>query len=170
MAMAIRKRCILMTQSVQVQVGQAVPDFTLPASGGQDVRLSDCRGKKVVIYFYPKDMTPGCTQESCDFRDYHGDFATHNAVVLGISPDDLKSHAKFIEKHSLPFTLLSDTEHKVADLFGVWQLKKMYGREYYGIVRSTFLIDEEGKLAKEWRNVKVKEHTTEVLEAVRTLG
>ncbi|MCY9527861.1 thioredoxin-dependent thiol peroxidase [Paenibacillus alvei] len=158
-----------MTQSTQVELGQVLPDFTLPASTGQDVKLSDYRGKKVVIYFYPKDMTPGCTQESCDFRDYHGDFEKHGVVVLGISPDPIKSHTKFIEKHSLPFTLLSDMEHEVADLFGVWQLKKMYGREYYGIVRSTFLIDEEGKLIKEWRSVKVKGHTNEVLEAVREL-
>ncbi|EPY14801.1 peroxiredoxin Q/BCP [Paenibacillus sp. cl6col] len=158
-----------MTQSTQVELGQVIPDFTLPASTGQDVKLSDYRGKKVVIYFYPKDMTPGCTQESCDFRDYHGDFEKHGVVVLGISPDPIKSHTKFIEKHSLPFTLLSDMEHEVADLFGVWQLKKMYGREYYGIVRSTFLIDEEGKLIKEWRSVKVKGHTNEVLEAVREL-
>ncbi|TQR43598.1 thioredoxin-dependent thiol peroxidase [Paenibacillus popilliae] len=158
-----------MTQSTQVELGQVIPDFTLPASTGQDVKLSDYRGKKVVIYFYPKDMTPGCTQESCDFRDYHGDFEKHGVVVLGISPDPIKSHTKFIEKHSLPFTLLSDPEHEVADLFGVWQLKKMYGREYYGIVRSTFLIDEEGKLIKEWRSVKVKGHTIEVLEAVREL-
>ena len=158
-----------MTQSTQVELGQVIPDFTLPASTGQDVKLSDYRGKKVVIYFYPKDMTPGCTQESCDFRDYHGDFEKHGVVVLGISPDPIKSHTKFIEKHSLPFMLLSDTEHEVADLFGVWQLKKMYGREYYGIVRSTFLIDEEGKLIKEWRSVKVKGHTNEVLEAVREL-
>ncbi|EPY06794.1 alkyl hydroperoxide reductase/ Thiol specific antioxidant/ Mal allergen [Paenibacillus alvei TS-15] len=158
-----------MTQSTQVELGQVIPDFTLPASTGQDVKLCDYRGKKVVIYFYPKDMTPGCTQESCDFRDYHGDFEKHGVVVLGISPDPIKSHTKFIEKHSLPFTLLSDTEHEVADLFGVWQLKKMYGREYYGIVRSTFLIDEEGKLIKEWRSVKVKGHTNEVLEAVREL-
>lgn len=159
-----------MTQSTQVELGQVIPDFTLLASTGQDVKLSDYRGKKVVIYFYPKDMTPGCTQESCDFRDYHGDFEKYGAVVLGISPDLIKSHTKFIEKHSLPFTLLSDTEHEVADLFGVWQLKKMYGREYYGIVRSTFLIDEEGKLIKEWRSVKVKGHTNEVLEAVRELA
>ncbi|WP_195576270.1 thioredoxin-dependent thiol peroxidase [Paenibacillus sp. 1001270B_150601_E10] len=154
-----------MTQ--QVEVGQAVPDFTLPGSNGEQVSLSQFRGQKVVIYFYPKDMTPGCTQEACDFRDYHGDFAKHNTVVLGISPDDLKRHGKFIVKHELPFTLLSDTEHEVADLFGVWQLKKMYGREFYGIVRSTFLIDEQGMLAHAWRSVKVKGHTDEVLAAVK---
>ncbi|NMM52965.1 thioredoxin-dependent thiol peroxidase [Paenibacillus aquistagni] len=156
-----------MAMTQQIEIGQAVPDFTLPGSNGKQVSLSQYRGQKVVIYFYPKDMTPGCTQEACDFRDYHGDFAKYNAVVLGISPDDLKRHGKFVEKHELPFTLLSDTEHEVAELFGVWQLKKMYGREYYGIVRSTFLIDENGLLAKEWRSVKVKGHTEEVLAAVK---
>lgn len=149
-----------------LQVGQAVPDFTLPGSNGEPVKLSDYRGKQVVIYFYPKDMTPGCTQESCDFRDTHSDFTAHHAVVLGISPDPLKSHARFIEKHGLPFTLLSDEEHQVAELFGVWQLKKNFGKEYMGIIRSTFLIDEEGKLKAEWRKVKVKGHTEEVLAAV----
>ena len=154
-----------MTESLHI--GQAVPNFTLPSSNGQDVSLSDYRGKKVVIYFYPKDMTPTCTQESCSFRDYHGDFEKHNAVVIGISPDPLKRHAKFIEKHQLPFLLLADEEHQVADLFGVWQLKKTFGREYYGIVRSTFLVDEEGKLVQEWRAVKVKGHTEAVLQAVK---
>ena len=151
-----------------LRIGQAVPNFTLPGSNGQNISLADYRGKKVVIYFYPKDMTPGCTQESCDFRDYHGDFEKYNAVVLGISPDPLKSHAKFIEKHQLPFPLLSDEDHQVAELFGVWQLKKNFGKEYMGIVRSTFLIDEEGKLAQEWRSVKVKGHTEEVLAAVKS--
>ena len=151
----------------RVQVGQLVPDFTLPGSNGEDVSLSDYRGKKVVIYFYPKDMTPGCTQESCDFRDYHGDYEKHHTVVLGISPDPLKSHAKFIEKHQLPFTLLSDEDHQVAEQFGVWQLKKNYGKEYMGIVRSTFLIDEEGKLMQEWRGVRVKGHIEAVLQAVK---
>ncbi|MGZ9586812.1 thioredoxin-dependent thiol peroxidase [Paenibacillus marinisediminis] len=155
-----------MTESLHI--GQAVPNFTLPGSNGQDVSLNNYRGKKVVIYFYPKDMTPSCTQESCNFRDYHGDFEKHNAVVIGISPDPLKRHAKFIEKHQLPFLLLADEEHQVADLFGVWQLKKNFGKEYYGIVRSTFLIDEEGKLVQEWRAVKVKGHTEAVLQAVKS--
>lgn len=154
----------------QVQVGQAVPDFTLPASSGKDVSLSDFRGKKVVLYFYPKDMTPGCTTESCDFRDYNGQFEQLNTVVIGISPDDLKSHAKFIEKHGLPFLLLSDTEHKVCELFGVWKEKNLYGKKHMGVERSTFLIDEEGKLLREWRKVKVNGHVEEVLEAVRESG
>ncbi|UHA71814.1 thioredoxin-dependent thiol peroxidase [Paenibacillus sp. 481] len=153
-----------------VQIGQPVPDFKLPSSNGGETALHDLRGRKVVIYFYPKDNTPGCTQESCDFRDYHGDFEKYGATVIGISPDDLKSHAKFITKHSLPFELLADTEQKVSELFGVWQLKKLYGKEYFGVVRSTFLIDEQGQLAREWRSVKVAGHTDEVLTAVRELG
>jgi len=153
----------------QVQVGQAVPDFTLPASNGKDVSLSDFRGKKVVLYFYPKDMTPGCTAESCDFRDCNGQFEQLGAVVVGVSPDDLKSHEKFIQKHGLPFLLLSDTEHKVCELFGVWKEKNMYGKKTMGVERSTFLIDEEGKLAREWRKVKVDGHVREVLEAVKEL-
>ncbi len=152
-----------------VQVGQPVPNFSLPASSGKEIALSDYRGKKLVIYFYPKDMTPGCTQESCDFRDFNGQFAQYNAEVIGISPDDLKSHDKFIAKHELPFLLLADTEQKVCDLFDVWKLKKMFGREYYGVERSTFLIDEEGTLAKEWRKVKVNGHVQEVLEAVKAI-
>ncbi len=153
-----------------IEQGKPVPDFTLPSTSGKDVSLSDYRGKKVVLYFYPKDMTPGCTAESCDFRDYHSDFAKLNTVVLGISPDSLESHHKFIAKHSLPFELLSDPDHKVCEMFGVWKLKKMFGKEYYGVERSTFLIDEEGKLLREWRKVSVKGHVQEVLEAVKEAG
>ncbi|WP_156337293.1 thioredoxin-dependent thiol peroxidase [Paenibacillus dakarensis] len=152
----------------QVQMGKEVPDFTLPSSNGKPVSLSDFRGKKIVIYFYPKNMTPACTNEACFFRDNYGALQQEGAVVLGISPDSLKSHDKFIQKYDLPFLLLSDEDHTVSVLFGVWQLKKMYGREYEGIVRSTFLIDEEGKLVKEWRKVKVVGHVEEVLEAVRS--
>ncbi|REK61565.1 MULTISPECIES: thioredoxin-dependent thiol peroxidase [Cohnella] len=151
----------------QVQIGQPVPDFELPSSDGTLVRLSQFRGRKVVLYFYPKDMTPTCTQESCDFRDANASFGEANAVVLGISPDPVQSHAKFIAKHHLPFPLLADTDHKVAEMFGVWQEKKTFGKTYMGIVRSTFLIDEQGVLAKEWRNVKVKGHVEEVLAAAR---
>lgn len=154
---------------MSIEIGQIVPDFTLPGSGGKDVSLSDFRGKKVVIYFYPKDMTPGCTQESCDFRDYNGEFKQLNTEVIGISPDDLASHDKFIAKHELPFLLLADTDQKVCELFDVWKLKKMYGKEFYGVERSTFLIDEEGKLAKEWRKVKVENHVQEVLDAVKAI-
>jgi peroxiredoxin Q/BCP len=151
-----------------VEVGQAVLDFTLPASNGKEVSLSDYKGKKVVIYFYPKDMTPGCTTESCEFRDFHGDYKKLNTEVIGISPDDLKSHDQFIKKHDLPFLLLADEEQKVCELFDVWKLKKNFGKEYMGVERSTFLIDEEGKLAKEWRSVKVDGHVKEVLESVKS--
>ncbi|PCK70669.1 peroxiredoxin-like protein [Paenibacillus larvae subsp. larvae B-3650] len=150
-----------------VQIGQLVPDFTLPSSEGGMRSLHDFQGSKLVIYFYPKDMTPGCTQESCDFRDFNGEFAKLNTKVIGISPDDLKKHGKFIEKHELPFPLLSDEDHTVSEMFGVWVLKKMYGREYMGIERSTFLLDENGKLMKEWRKVKVNGHVEEVLQAVK---
>lgn len=121
----------------------------------------------MIIYFYPKDMTPGCTTESCDFRDYHGDYVTLNTKVIGISPDDLKSHDKFIEKNGLPFLLLADENQEVCKLFDVWKHKNNFGKEYMGVERSTFLIDEEGKLLKEWRKVKVEGHVNEVLEAVK---
>ncbi len=152
---------------MSIEIGQAVPDFTLPASSGKDVSLSDYKGKNVVIYFYPKDMTPGCTTESCEFRDFHGDYNKLNTEVMGISPDDLKSHDKFIKKHDLPFILLADEEQKVSELFEVWKKKSMYGKEFMGIERSTFLVDSEGKLVKEWRKVKVNGHVQEVLEAVK---
>ncbi|GIQ71285.1 thioredoxin-dependent thiol peroxidase [Xylanibacillus composti] len=150
----------------KVEVGQPVPDFKLPASNGKEVSLSDFRGKKVVLYFYPKDMTPGCTTESCDFRDYNGQFAERNAEVIGISPDDVASHEKFIAKHDLPFLLLADTEQAVCQLFDVWKEKTMFGKTFMGVERSTFLIDEEGKLEKEWRKVKVDGHVQEVLAAL----
>jgi len=153
----------------KLQLGKLAPDFELPASNEQYVRLSSFRGQKVVIYFYPRNMTATCTQQSCDFRDAYSQYREHGAVVLGISTDNIKSHQRFIEKKKLPFLLLADTEHKVCEQYGVWQLKKLYGREYMGIVRSTFLIDEKGKLVKEWRKVKVKGHIEEVLEAVRSL-
>ncbi|KWX86527.1 peroxiredoxin [Paenibacillus riograndensis] len=147
----------------KIGVGQEVPDFTLPASTGQNISLSDYRGRKVVLYFYPKNMTPACTQEACDFRAAGDTISRSNAVVLGISPASLSSHAKFIEKNSLPFPLLSDEDHTVSQLFGVWQLKKLYGKEFMGIVRSTFLIDEQGILVKEWRKVRVKGHVEALL-------
>lgn len=157
-----------MTNATHAVLGQGVPDFTLPASTGSDISLSDYRGRKVVLYFYPKDSTPGCTQESCDFRDYNPQITAAGAVILGVSPDDLKSHGKFADKHSLPFPLLADTEQKVCELFQVWKLKKMYGKEYMGVERSTFLIDEEGKLIREWRKVRVEGHAAEVLDAVKS--
>lgn len=152
-----------------LEVGQPVPNFKLPASNGSEWSLSDSKGKKVVLFFYPKDMTPGCTQESCDFRDQYSAFKQLNTEVVGISPDDLKSHGKFIEKHSLPYVLLSDTDHQVCERFGVWKLKMNFGREYMGVERSTFLIDEEGKLIYEWRKVKVAGHIEEVVDTIKKL-
>lgn len=138
-------------------------DFTLPNAQGDLISLSDYRGKKVILYFYPKDSTPGCTTEACDFRDATEAFAAKNTVILGISADSQKRHQNFISKYELPFELLSDVEHTVCEQYGVWKLKKNYGKEYYGIVRSTFLINESGELIQEWRSVKVKDHVAEAL-------
>ncbi|NIK69594.1 MULTISPECIES: thioredoxin-dependent thiol peroxidase [unclassified Paenibacillus] len=152
-----------------IEVGKKAPDFKLPASNGETVKLSDYRGKKVVLYFYPKDNTPTCTQQACDFRDAYPAMADSNTVVLGISPDPVKSHEKFIGKQSLPFLLLSDENHKVCEKYGVWQMKKLYGREYMGVVRSTFLINEKGKLVREWRGVKIKGHVQQVADEAAKL-
>lgn len=149
-----------------ITIGDNVPDFTLPASNGQQVSLSQYRGHKIILFFYPKNMTPACTQEACEFRDAHDRIAAKDAVILGISPDRLESHSKFITKNDLPFLLLSDEEHKVSEMFGVWQLKKLYGKEFMGIVRSTFLIDEEGVLQQEWRKVRVKGHVESAVQSL----
>ena len=135
-------------------LNEQAPQFSLLNEAGEMVSLQDFKGKNVVLYFYPKDMTPGCTTEACDFRDAHTDFSDLNAVILGVSMDDEKKHTKFIEKHGLPFSLLVDADHAVAESYGVWVLKKMYGKEYMGIERSTFLINEEGIIVKEWRKVR----------------
>ena len=148
-------------------LNQQAPNFTLENEKGQQVSLSDFKGKNVVLYFYPKDMTPGCTTEACDFRDAHENFSSLNAVILGVSMDDANKHTKFIEKHGLPFSLLVDAEHEVAEKYGVWVLKKMYGREYMGIERSTFLINEEGIVVAQWRKVKVKNHIEAVLSQLK---
>jgi peroxiredoxin Q/BCP len=153
----------------QAEIGKIVPDMKLPASDGETVKLSQFRGRKVVLFFYPKDQTPTCTQEACDFRDAHGFFGEADTLLIGISPDPVKSHLKFIEKQALPFLLLSDADLKAAHAFQVWQEKQLYGRKYMGIVRSTFLIDRKGRLVKEWRNVKIKGHIDEVLAAARVL-
>lgn len=146
------------------------PDFTLNNQNGEPVSLSDFRGNYVVLYFYPKDMTPGCTTQACNFRDDYPTYEGLDAVILGVSADDETRHTKFIAKHDLPFSLLADTEHKVCEQYGVWVLKKMFGKEYYGIERSTFLIDKEGHIVKEWRKVKVKDHNEEVKAALAELN
>jgi len=152
---------------MSIEQGQLAPDFQLPASDGSTVKLSDYRGKNVVLYFYPKDMTPGCTTEACDFRDQHTKFEDVDAVILGVSPDPIARHEKFIEKHGLPFLLLADVDHEVAEKFGVWKLKKNFGKEYMGIERSTFIIDKEGKIARAWEKVKVKGHVEDTLQYLR---
>ncbi|MFS0674650.1 thioredoxin-dependent thiol peroxidase [Ornithinibacillus sp. 179-J 7C1 HS] len=150
-----------------LELGKPAPSFTLPNQEGKEVSLEDLKGKHVVLYFYPKDMTPGCTTEACDFRDNHESFAELNAVIVGVSPDPVKSHQKFIDKHDLPFLLLADEEHKVADAYDVWKLKKNFGREYYGVERSTFIIDKEGNLQKEYRKVRVDGHVKDALNFIR---
>lgn len=150
-------------------LNRVVADFTLDASGSKPIRLKDLRGKKVVLYFYPKDNTPGCTTESQDFRDLHAKFKRADAVVIGVSRDSLDSHDRFRSKQNLPFPLLSDPEEKLCRQFDVIRKKSLYGRKFMGVERSTFLIDEAGKLRREWRKVRVKGHAAEVLEAVESL-
>lgn len=152
-----------------VALNQPVPDFELPATGDQTFRLSDYRGQNVLIYFYPKDNTPGCTLEGQNFRDDIEFFQQHNTVIVGVSRDSLRKHENFKAKQNFPFELLSDENEDVCKLFDVLKLKKNFGREYMGIVRSTFLIDAEGKLVNEWRNVKVKQHLDEVKAAIESL-
>lgn len=153
-------------------VGKKAPAFNLPSSTGKKLRLKDYidEGKNVVLYFYPRDNTPGCTQESCDFRDNLSHFESTNTVVLGISGDSLKSHEKFINKYELPFPLLADEDHAIAAKYGVWVEKKNYGKTYMGIQRATFLINKEGKIAAVWPKVKVKGHVEEVKESLAELG
>jgi peroxiredoxin Q/BCP len=153
----------------KVTLGKPVPDFTLPATGGKDISLSDFRGRNVVIYFYPKDSTPGCTTEGQDFRDRINTFRRRKTVILGISRDSIKSHENFKAKQEFPFDLLSDAEEHACQLFDVIKEKNMYGRKVLGIERSTFLIDAEGVLRREWRKVTVSGHVEEVLEAVKAL-
>ncbi|RPK07770.1 thioredoxin-dependent thiol peroxidase [Priestia endophytica] len=150
-----------------LKLGEKAPEFSLPSNTGEEVKLSDFEGKFVVLYFYPKDMTPGCTTEACDFRDQHESFKELDAVILGISPDPVARHQKFIDKHDLPFLLLADEEHKVAELYDVWKLKKNFGKEYMGIERSTFVINKDGELLKEWRKVRVAGHVEEALQFIK---
>ena len=152
-----------------VQVGSKAPVFTLPADDGHTVKLEDLRGKRVVLYFYPKDDTSGCTTEACEFRDGWKALSKAGAVVLGVSPDSVNSHVKFKQKYKLPFPLLADTDHQVAEAYGAWGEKSMYGRKYQGILRTTFIIDEAGKVARVFPRVKPKGHAAEVLEALQAL-
>lgn len=141
-----------------VSEGEEAPDFTLEADDGREVSLSEYRGKRVVLYFYPKDGTPGCTREAIEFRDIVDEFEKEDAVILGVSKDSIKSHQRFKQKHNLPFTLLSDPEGKVLELYGVWKEKSMYGRTFMGVERTTFLINERGDVKKIYRKVKVDGH------------
>jgi peroxiredoxin Q/BCP len=154
---------------MSVSVDQPVPDFSAAATGGRTVRLSELRGQRVVLYFYPKDNTPGCTVEGQQFRDLHQRFAALNAVVLGASRDSLRSHENFRAKYDFPFPLLADADETLCRLFDVLKLKKLYGRESLGVERSTFLIDADGVLRREWRKVKADGHAAEVLAAVEAL-
>ena len=149
-----------------IEEGKPAPDFELTTDTGERVKLSDYRGKPVVLYFYPKDDTPGCTVEACGVRDAYSDFEQRGAVILGVSPDDEASHVKFKNKFSLPFTLLADPEHEVAEKYGVWGEKKYAGKTYFGVQRSTFLIDEDGNVATVMHNVKPDGHPEQVLAAL----
>lgn len=150
-----------------IEAGALAPDFSVGDDRGQTVKLSELRGKPVVLYFYPKDDTPGCTKEACAFRDRRADF--QGAVVLGVSPDDAESHARFRDKFQLDFPLLADTDHKLAESYGAWREKNMYGKKSMGVVRSTFLIDADGKVAKVWKKVNVDGHDQQVMEALAAL-
>jgi len=156
--------------STWLEAGQAAPDFELPADDGSTVRLSALRGGPVVVYFYPRDDTPGCTREACAFRDRKTELAKLGVKVLGVSTDDVKSHGKFRDKYKLNFPLLADTEHRTAAAFGAWQEKNMYGKKSWGVVRSTFVIDATGEVRRVWRKVNVDGHDAEVIAAVGELG
>ena len=150
-------------------LNRVVTDFKAAATGNKTLRLKDLRGKKVVIYFYPKDNTPGCTTEGQDFRDLHARFRRQNALIFGVSRDSIASHDRFREKHDFPFDLLSDPDESLCRQFDVIKEKSLYGRKFLGIERSTFLIGEDGKLKAEWRKVKVEGHAQQVLEAVKNI-
>jgi peroxiredoxin Q/BCP len=152
-----------------LSVGEKAPQFTLNDGDGNKVKLSDFKGKRVVLYFYPKDLTSGCTVEACAFRDDISAIKRLGAVVLGVSADSEKTHKKFAEKHGLNFPLLADVDHAVCEKYGAWQEKSMYGRKYWGIARITYLIDENGKIAKVFGKVKPADHSQEVIEAIKSL-
>ena len=151
---------------VHLKEGDAAPDFSAVATGGIKMSLSDLKGKNVILYFYPRDDTPGCTKEACGFRDHFAEIKKRGALVLGVSKDSAKSHEKFADKFHLPFPLLSDVDHKIAEAYGVWGEKKFMGRTYMGMNRVTFLIGGEGRIKKIWREVKPDEHAQEVLAAL----
>ena len=152
-----------------VSVGKSAPAFSLDTDSVEPLSLKDLKGRPVVLYFYPKDDTPGCTVEACEFRDAFPRFKGTKAVILGISPDSVASHQKFKKKFDLPFTLLADPDHEIAEKYGVWQKKSMYGRTYMGIARTTFVIDKDGKVAKVFEKVKPKGHAEEVEQAIDEL-
>lgn len=157
-----------MASTKEVTEGDTAPEFSLPSHQGGNVALKNFKGKKtVVLYFYPKDNTPGCTQEACEFRNAYGQFSENKAVLLGVSMDPIKSHQKFSEKHDLPFPLLSDETGAVSKKYGVYKQKLLYGRSFFGIERSTFVINRQGKIVRVFRRVKVKNHTQEVFEALK---
>jgi peroxiredoxin Q/BCP len=153
----------------KVATGKKIPAFKLPATGDKEISLADCKGKNLVLYFYPKDNTPGCTTEGQDFRDRINTFRRRNTIILGVSRDSLKSHENFKARQKFTFDLLSDADEKLCNMFDVIKEKNMYGRKVMGIERSTFLIDDTGKLRREWRKVKVAGHVDEVLEAIKEL-
>ncbi|HEY2894343.1 MAG TPA: thioredoxin-dependent thiol peroxidase [Pirellulales bacterium] len=152
-----------------IEPGQMAPDFTLPAADGAQVKLSTLRGMPVVLYFYPRDMTPGCTREACAFRDRQPDLAELGAVVLGVSTDDVESHVKFRDQHKLNFPLLADVDHCVAEEYGAWREKNLYGKKSMGIQRATYLIDAEGRVARVWKKVSVDGHDAAVIEAIKEM-
>src|SRR6188474_1013564 len=156
------------TSELSLKEGDVAPDFTAPANGGTTVSLSDFKGKYVVLYFYPKDDTPGCTKEACGFRDAYAQFQKAGAIVLGVSTDPVKSHQKFVDKFSLLFPLLSDEDKKIVEAYGVWGEKSFMGRKYMGTHRVTFLIGPDGRIKKIWPKVKPEEHAKEVLEALKS--
>lgn len=162
-------RRVTQTQNGLPQVGQPAPDFKLASTEGTDVSLDDFKGKQaVVLYFYPRDDTPGCTAEACSFRDLRSVFREHGAEILGVSTDTIRSHKKFQEKFGLTFPLLADTDHAVAEKYGVWQMRKFMGRQYMGIARTTFVIDKDGTIKAVFPNVKVEGHADQVLQALKS--
>jgi peroxiredoxin Q/BCP len=166
--MAAMKKTTKKSPAIYPAEGAAAPAFSAPGSNGKTVKLADYKGKRaLVLYFYPRDNTSGCTKEACGFRDTLGDFNKEKVEILGVSPDSLNSHSKFIEKYDLPFVLLADEDHKMAEQYGAWQEKSNYGRTYMGIARTTFVIDKAGKIAKVFKNVKAAGHHEKVLEWVR---